>query len=88
MAAATRRGSLDAAISLREACDLAGLAANLPALEAVAFNGATAARFGRRQFGPSGWALVDLPSSSPAFTMPFEEKAARWRALRPYLEPR
>src|SRR5690606_19780409 len=46
VATARRDGSLDAAIRDAEATPLAGIVATLPALRAVAFNGATAARIG------------------------------------------
>lgn len=86
VAAATREGSLDADIRLHAASDLAGLAASLPALGAIGFNGGTAARVGRRQLPDSPpFALLDLPSSSPAYTLPFEEKKRRWLAIRAYL---
>ena len=87
VAAATREGSLDADIRLHEASDLAALAARLPELRAVAFNGGTSARIGRGQLGGvSGLALVDLPSSSPAYaSLSFERKRAAWLALRAYL---
>ena len=87
VAAATRKGSLDADIRLHQASDLAALARTLPALEAIAFNGATSARIGRRQLGDAaGLALIDLPSSSPAYaSLPFARKQAAWLALRAYL---
>ena len=86
VAAATREGSLDLAIRLHEASDLAGLADSLPALRAVGFNGRKSASIGRGQLaGRRDLALVDLPSSSPAFTLPFEAKLERWTALRAYL---
>lgn len=87
VAAATRKGSLDAAIRLHEASDLAALAANLPELRAIAFNGATAARIGRGQLtGVAGLALIDLPSSSPAYaSLAFAKKREAWLALRAYL---
>ena len=85
VAAAHRPGSLDADIRLAEASDLAGLATELPSLRAIAFNGATSARIGRRQIGETSLALVDLPSSSPAYTLSFDEKLERWRSLRPYI---
>lgn len=86
IASAERRGSLDAAIRNPEAADLIALTARLPALKAVAFNGGTAARSGRRILeGETTAALLDLPSSSPAHARPFEEKLARWSALGPYL---
>jgi G:T/U-mismatch repair DNA glycosylase len=34
--------------------------------------------------GATGTTLIDLPSSSPANTRPFEEKARAWAALRRY----
>jgi TDG/mug DNA glycosylase family protein len=87
VAAATREGSLDADIRLHEASDLAALVATLPALGAIAFNGGTSARIGRKQLAEvTGIALIDLPSSSPAYaSLPFEKKRAAWLALRSYL---
>lgn len=86
VAAATRTGSMDAAIKLHAATDLAGLALSLPALRAIGFNGGTASRIGRRQMGAEPRpTLIDLPSSSPALTVPFENKAERWLTLRRFL---
>ncbi len=86
VAAARRPGSLDSAIRLHAASDLRALLATLPRLRAVAFNGAMSAKIGRREMGDvRDLDLVDLPSSSPAYTLPFEEKKARWLALRRYV---
>lgn len=87
VAAATRDGSLDSAIRLHEASDLAALVATLPGLKAIGFNGAKSAAIGRRQLGEaSGLALIDLPSSSPAYaTLGFEKKREAWLALAAYL---
>lgn len=87
VASATRKGSLDADIRLHEASDLAALAATLPQLTAVGFNGGTSARIGRRQLvGVEGIELIDLPSSSPAYaSLPFEAKQQAWLKLRAYL---
>jgi hypoxanthine-DNA glycosylase len=88
IASASRRGSLDAAIRDPATADVEALVAQLPALSAVAFNGATAARLGRRQLSGLGGSivLIDLPSSSPAFAaMPYDEKLRRWTALARYL---
>ena len=86
IASAQRPGSLDAAIRLAETADLNLLVESLPRLQAIAFNGGTAARLGRRTLQPRpGIAMIDLPSSSPAFTRPLPEKAAAWAALRPFL---
>jgi hypoxanthine-DNA glycosylase len=86
--AATREGSLDQAIRLHAASDLEALAATLPKLRAIGFNGGKSAAIGRPQLASRpDLTLVDLPSSSPAFTLAFEAKRARWLALRPYLGP-
>jgi double-stranded uracil-DNA glycosylase len=83
---ATRRGSLDGAIRGPRANDLAALAAGLPGLRAVGFNGGKSASFGRPLLAPlSHLVLIPLPSSSPAFTLPYADKAAIWMTLRSYL---
>ncbi|GAA4003255.1 DNA-deoxyinosine glycosylase [Sphingomonas humi] len=84
--AARREGSLDQAISEVEERDLRGFVAGLPELRAVAFNGATAAKIGRRALKGTGLELIDLPSSSPAYTLPFAGKAGRWSALKAFLD--
>ena len=82
IASAERPGSLDGAIRKAEAADLNRLIDDLPSLRAVAFNGGTAARLGRLTLTPRpGLALIDLPSSSPAYTRPLIEKAAAWAVL-------
>jgi hypoxanthine-DNA glycosylase len=82
IASARRPGSLDTAIRDVEAADLNRLINTLPALRAVAFNGGTAARLGRRTLlRPADIDLIDLPSSSPAHTKPLSEKAAAWSVL-------
>ncbi len=86
IASAERSGSLDAAIRSPEAADLHGLAAGLPKLRAVAFNGGLAVKLGRRILADlDGVALIDLPSSSPAHARPFEEKRRQWSVLAAYL---
>lgn len=87
IAEAERKGSLDAAIRDAAPADLQRLIDSLPKLKVIAFNGATAATQGRRQLaGVSSVTLIDLPSSSPAHARPFAEKAARWDALRVWIE--
>ena len=86
IARAIRPGSLDAAIRDAEAADLNLLVGRLPHLGAVAFNGGTAARIGRRTLGSAqGLSLIDLPSSSSAHTRSFESKAEAWNALKPFV---
>ena len=79
---ARRQGSLDGAIRGATPNQLREYAATRPRLKAIAFNGQTAARLGRAALGTiEGIQLVDLPSSSPAYTLPFAEKATRWSVL-------
>ena len=83
---ARRGGSLDGAIKDHVSNDLCSLIEKMPELRAVAFNGGKSASIGMKQLaGRSGLALVPLPSSSPAFTLPFAEKLAAWLELRRYL---
>lgn len=82
LASAERPGSLDGAIRKAEAADLNRLIDGLPALQAVGFNGATAAHLGRRNLTPrADLDLINLPSSSPAHTRPLAEKALVWARL-------
>ena len=84
--AATRRGSLDGNIRLHEPNALADLVARLPDLRAVGFNGGKSAALGMKQLaGTPGLALVPLPSSSPAYTLPFDAKREAWLELRAFL---
>ena len=86
VASAIRQGSLDAAIREAEHAPLSDLVAALPQLRAVGFNGKTSARIGRAQLTGSSLALIDLPSSSPAYaSMPFAEKREGWLQLKQFL---
>lgn len=87
VAEAARRGSLDSAIRDVAANDLAGLAARLPRLRALAFNGKTAAALALRHMpdATARYATVALPSSSPAFTLRYADKFAVWSGLRAFL---
>ena len=84
VASARRTGSTDAAIREPEHHDIAGLAATLPDLRAIAFNGGTAYRHGMRQLGHNvaEIATILLPSSSPLHTIPFAEKLPAWDEIR------
>ena len=86
VASARRAGSLDAAIREADPNALADLAASLPALRAVGFNGRTSAKIGMPQLAGTGLALIPLPSSSPAnASVPLAEKEKLWGALREFL---
>jgi hypoxanthine-DNA glycosylase len=87
IASASRRGSLDQAIREAEHVRIEHLLNDFGELQAIAFNGSTAACVGRKLIGeaPSNLTLIDLPSSSAANTKPFEEKAAAWAELAQFV---
>ena len=86
VASARRAGSLDAAIREAEHNPLAELAASLPDLRAVGFNGQASARIGMPQLAGTGLALIPLPSSSPAnASIPLAEKQKAWNRLGEFL---
>jgi double-stranded uracil-DNA glycosylase len=86
VASAHRTGSLDAAIREAQHNPLAELAASLPGLRAVGFNGRTSAKIGMPQLAGTSLALLPLPSSSPAHaTMRLAEKEKLWGQLREFL---
>lgn len=82
--ACERRGSLDAAIRNAVRAEVARVRRAAPGLAVVAFNGNTAARAAPR-WSEAGYATLVLPSTSPAYSRPFGEKLAAWRALSPWL---
>jgi hypoxanthine-DNA glycosylase len=87
VASALRIGSLDAAIRDAERNPLADLAASLPWLSAVGFNGQVSARVGMPQLAHTGLALIPLPSSSPAnASIPLAEKEKLWGRLADFLD--
>jgi double-stranded uracil-DNA glycosylase len=87
IASATRPGSLDQAIREAEHNQIAHLLHDFPELRAIAFNGTTAARIGRKLIGdPPHLTLIDLPSSSAANTKAFVEKAEAWALLDQFLQ--
>lgn len=83
VAQAQRSGSLDSNIRERDDNDLVALAASLPRLDTIAFNGGTAARLGLKVLGEhaSRYRIVSLPSSSPAYTLAYEAKLQQWKTL-------
>ena len=83
---ARRQGSLDAAMRDVAPRDLKVAIAGLPALRALAFNGAAALAIGQRQLGAdAGVALVALPSSSAAHAIGVAAKQPAWNRLSAYL---
>ncbi|SMC48142.1 DNA-deoxyinosine glycosylase [Novosphingobium sp. B1] len=85
---ATRAGSLDTAIRDVAPNALANLAASLPQLHCIAFNGAKSASIGAPQLvGAGDFDVLRLPSSSPAHAaLTFEAKLAEWTKLRKFLD--
>jgi hypoxanthine-DNA glycosylase len=84
VAQAQRAGSLDSNIRCRDDNDLVALAASLPQLHTIAFNGGTAAKLGVKVLGEHAqrYRIVSLPSSSPAYTLAYAQKLQAWLSLR------
>jgi hypoxanthine-DNA glycosylase len=83
--ACERAGSLDAAIRNAQRGEIAQMRRRAPNIRVVGFNGATASR-AAPAWRAAGYATLALPSSSPAYTRPFAEKLAAWRALNAFLD--
>lgn len=85
VAQAQRTGSLDSNIRDRDDNDLVALAASLPRLQTIAFNGGTAAKLGIKVLGEHAqrYRIVSLPSSSPAYTLAYGAKLLQWKTLQP-----
>jgi hypoxanthine-DNA glycosylase len=83
VAAARRKGSLDSNMRDIVHNDLVDLLEQLPDLETIAFNGGTAERIGRKSLAELAgrYRILALPSSSPAFTLPYAAKLERWKEL-------
>ena len=79
-----REGSLDADMRRAEPNDFDGLMALAPGIRTVLCNGAASHAIVMRSGFPARYGLrvLRMPSTSPAHTMPFEQKRAAWRALR------
>lgn len=87
VAEAIREGSLDSRIRDHAHNDLIGLIDRLPRLEAIAFNGGTAARLGLKALKDQAnyYEIIRLPSSSPAYTLSYQEKLKAWAVLRDWI---
>lgn len=88
VASAKRPGSTDAAIRDILHHDIAALANRLPQLRAIAFNGGTALKHGRKQLGASAdrYEIIALPSSSPLHTIGISAKLPKWKDLRKFTQ--
>lgn len=80
-----RKGSLDSNIKNQVENDILGLLSEYPKIRKILFNGKESHRFFLKKFGPiAGVSLEVMPSTSPAYTLKFDEKLKAWRsALRP-----
>ena len=76
-----RRGSLDSAIRDPQVNDFAAFFAAHPGITRVLFNGAAAEKLFFRFCGETlqGRAAARLPSTSPAYTLPYAQKLEIWR---------
>ena len=79
-----RPGSLDGNIRNASLSQFEWLAEHAPKIEVVAMNGRKAGSAETR-LSALGYKTLVLPSSSPAYTIPYEEKLAAWHALRAHL---
>ena len=87
LSAAEREGSADAAIRQASHNPIGGLKDDYPQLQAIAFNGGTAAKEGRRLLGDvEGIQLYDLISSSGLAGIPLTEKVRRWAIIERHLK--
>lgn len=82
--ACNRSGSSDAAIRDAERGDVSRIRRVAASLAVVCFNGNTAAT-AEPVWREAGCATLRLPSTSPAYTRPFDEKLAAWRAIEAWL---
>ena len=83
--ACERAGSLDGAIRAATRGEARRVRTAAPHVALVCFNGQTAAR-AAPAWRAAGYATLVLPSTSPAYTRPFAEKLAAWRAIADRLE--
>jgi hypoxanthine-DNA glycosylase len=75
-----RPGSADSDIRDEEPNDIKELLKANPSIEAIIFNGKTAEKLFRRHLKIiDGINKITLPSTSPAYTLPFEKKLETWQ---------
>lgn len=75
-----RKGSLDSAIRNQVENDILGLLSEYPKIKKILFNGKESHRFFIKKFGEvAGITYRVMPSTSPAYTLQFEEKLKIWR---------
>lgn len=85
LAGCERSGSLDSAIKKPQVNDFGAFFTDYPAIRQVFFNGQAAARLFLRQGGEKllgGRPYQVLPSTSPAYTLPYAAKLAAWQTVK------
>lgn len=85
--ACERQGSLDASIRAATHGETRVVQRMAPEVALVCFNGKTAAR-AEFVWREAGYATLALPSTSPAYTLPFSQKLAAWQRLASHLPAR
>ncbi len=87
--ACEREGSSDSDIRNPEANDFQGFYKMYPGIRHVCFNGGPAGKLYQRYAANKGIvgniAFYHLPSTSPAYTLPFEKKLEQWQLVRKLL---
>ena len=79
-ASCEREGSLDAAMKGVRLNDVGALLDRYPRIERIFLNGGEAFRlFSKMNIERAGLYIERLPSTSPAYTLPFEKKLEAWR---------
>ncbi|MBV7257555.1 DNA-deoxyinosine glycosylase [Pacificimonas sp. WHA3] len=78
----TRNGSLDTAIRNARPNDLMAFVSAHQHLRIIGFNGGKAAKSGRAVLPETTARIIDLPSSSPAYTLPLAAKIDSWLPIR------
>jgi hypoxanthine-DNA glycosylase len=79
-----RQGSSDGAIRNAQHGSIARIRRVAHALALVCFNGNTAAT-AEPAWRAAGYETLKLPSTSPAYTRPMDEKLAAWRSIERWL---
>ena len=74
-----REGSLDSSMRGVVYNDFAGLYAQCPGIHTVLCNGGTAHALFMKSGGAGERRVIRMPSTSPAYTMPYEEKKRIWK---------
>ena len=79
-ASCEREGSLDAAMKDVILNDVGALLEKYPHIDRIVLNGGAAFKlFSKMHIERAGLEAVRLPSTSPAYTLPFEKKLEAWR---------